>query len=103
MQLKVEQIQVKEYGVAFLMENLFTEILSALQEHFPDTWQTTICLTRECIVRFCRSFKIRKDCVLFDGTDLFSHSGQMELPKFSKSKFGAYDGIYFEYALQSSV
>jgi hypothetical protein len=136
-QLKVEQIQVKEYGVASLWESLFTEILPALKDHFPDTWQDIICLTygrlvyqaplknmslhycnsylsvqypdidlsakhlssflrelgrdRERIVRFCRSFKITEDCVLFDGTDIFSHSAEMELPKLSKSKFGTYD------------
>jgi hypothetical protein len=43
--LKVEQIQVKEYGVASLWESLFTEMLPALKEHFPDTWQAIICLT----------------------------------------------------------
>lgn len=138
-QLKVERIQVKEYGVASLFGSIFTEILSALQEHFPDTWQAIVCLTygrlvyqaalknmsfhysssylsvqypavnlsakylssflrelgedRARIVRFCRSFKIAEDCVLFDGTDIFSHSAEMELPKFSKSKFGTYDDM----------
>lgn len=48
---------------------------------------------RNRIVDFCRSFKISEDCILFDGTDIFSHSGQMELPKFSKSKFGTYDDM----------
>jgi hypothetical protein len=48
---------------------------------------------RNRIVEFCRSFKISDDCILFDGTDIFSHSEQMEFPKFSKSKFGTYDDM----------
>jgi transposase len=48
---------------------------------------------RNRIVQFCRSFKISEDCILFDGTDIFSRSEQMELPKFSKSKFGTYDDM----------
>jgi transposase len=48
---------------------------------------------RERVVRFCRSFKITEDCVLFDGTDIFSHSGELALPKFSKSKFGTCDDM----------
>lgn len=45
---------------------------------------------RKKIVDFCRSFKVSDDCVLFDGTDIFSYSEQMELPKFSRSKLGTY-------------
>jgi len=48
---------------------------------------------RNKIVEFCRSFKVSEDCILFDGTDIFSRSEQMELPKFSKSKFGTYDDM----------
>jgi hypothetical protein len=48
---------------------------------------------RDRIVQFCRSFRITGDCILFDGTDIFSRSEQMELPKFSKSKFGTYDDM----------
>jgi len=48
---------------------------------------------RNRIVQFCRSFKISDDCILFDGTDIFSSSEEMELPKFSKSKFGTYDDM----------
>ena len=48
---------------------------------------------RNQIVRFCQSFKISGDCILFDGTDIFSDSQQMELPKFSRSKFGTYDDM----------
>jgi len=48
---------------------------------------------RDRIVQFCRSFRITGDCILFDGTDVFSRSEQMELPKFSKSKFGTYDDM----------
>jgi len=48
---------------------------------------------RNTIVEFCRSFKISQDCILFDGTDIFSASEQMEFPRFSKSKFGAFDDM----------
>jgi len=48
---------------------------------------------RDSIVGFCRSFKAPGDCILFDGTDIFSRSEQMELPKFSRSKLGTYDDI----------
>ena len=30
---------------------------------------------------------------MFDGTDIFSSSEEMELPRFSKSKFGTYDDM----------
>ena len=46
---------------------------------------------RQRIVEFCRSFKVSDDCILFDGTDIFSNSEQMELPKFGRSKHGTYD------------
>jgi hypothetical protein len=45
---------------------------------------------RQKIVAFCRSFKLSEDCILFDGTDIFSYSEQMGLPKFSRSKLGTY-------------
>jgi len=48
---------------------------------------------RNKIVEFCRSFKISEDCILFDGTDIFSDSQQMGLPKFGKSKFGTFDDM----------
>jgi len=48
---------------------------------------------RNKIVAFCRSFKISEDCILFDGTDIFSDSQQMGLPRFSKSKFGTFDDM----------
>jgi hypothetical protein len=48
---------------------------------------------RHRIVDFCRSFKISDDCIIFDGTDMFSASRKMELPKLSKSKFGTYDDM----------
>jgi transposase len=48
---------------------------------------------RNRIVEFCRSFNISEDCILFDGTDIFSGSRQMELPKFSKSKMGTFDDM----------
>jgi len=138
-QIKIEHIQVKEYGITATITNLFTDTLSALKEFFPDSWKQLICLAygrlvyqsplknmsfhysnsylseeypnldlsaktlsyffralgedRNRIVQFCRSFKISGDCILFDGTDIFSRSEQMELPKFSKSKFGTYDDM----------
>jgi hypothetical protein len=48
---------------------------------------------RNRIVEFCRSFKITGDCILFDGTDVITHSEQLELSKFSKSTFGTYDDM----------
>jgi hypothetical protein len=48
---------------------------------------------RQRIVQFCRSFKASCDCLLFDGTDVLSQSGQMDLPKLSRSKQGTYDGL----------
>ena len=48
---------------------------------------------RQKIVEFCRSFRVSEDCILFDGTDILSHSEQMELPKFSRSKLGTYDDM----------
>jgi len=75
---------------------------SFLSEKYPDVDVSPKSLSyflrelgqdRDRIVRFCRSFKITEDCILFDGTDIFSHSEQMELPRFSKSKFGTYDDM----------
>jgi len=48
---------------------------------------------RQRIVEFCRSFKVSEDYILFDGTDMFSHSELMELPAFSRSKLGTYDDM----------
>jgi hypothetical protein len=48
---------------------------------------------RDRIVRFCRSLRASGDCILFDGTDIFSHSEQMELPKLGRSKLGTYDDM----------
>ncbi|MDR0295025.1 MAG: transposase, partial [Prevotellaceae bacterium] len=48
---------------------------------------------RNRLMHYCRSFKISQDCILFDGTDIFSRSERMELPKFSKSKHGTYDDM----------
>lgn len=73
---------------------------SYLSEQYPDVDLSAKRLSgflrelgqnRAQIVEFCRSFRLEDDCILFDGTDLFSHSQQMELPKFGKSKFGTYD------------
>jgi len=138
-QIRIERVQVKEYGVTAAIIHLFADIIHALQKFFPASWQRLTVLAygrlvyqsplknmsfhysgsylseeypfvdmsaksigyflrelgqdRDRIVRFCRSFKIPEDCILFDGTDIFSHSEQMELPKFSKSKFGTYDDM----------
>jgi transposase len=40
----VENIQVKECGVATAIETLFAESLKALQTHFPNQWQRLACL-----------------------------------------------------------
>lgn len=138
-QIRIERIQVKEFGITSAIEHLFTEIVSSLKKFFPNCWQQLIILAygrlvyqsslknmsfhygnsylseqypgidmsakslsyffrelggdRQKIVEFCSSFKISEDCILFDGTDIFSHSEQMDLPKFSKSKFGTYDDM----------
>jgi transposase len=153
-QIRVERIQVKEYGITAAIERLFPEVISALQKYFPDCWQRLLILAygrlvhqsslknmsfhysgsylseqypgidmsakslsyflrelgedRSKIVSFCRSFRISGDCILFDGTDIFSRSEQMELPHFSKSKFGTYDDMInlmsvFSVKLQSPV
>ena len=138
-QIRFEGIQVKEYGIAAVIESLFSDTVSALKEFFPAHWQRLIALAygrlvhrsplknmafhysgsylceqypnqnlssqslshflrelgqdRNRIVQFCQSFKVSGDCILFDGTDIFSDSRQMEFPKFSKSKFGTYDDM----------
>ena len=138
-QLVVERIQVKEYGVYAAIESVFGDTVKMLKKHFPDTWQTIICLAfgrlvhrsalknmlfhyansylsvqypdvklsardlssflrtlgqERCrIVEFCRSFRAMNDCILFDGTDIFSRSEKMELPKLSKSKSGIFDTV----------
>ena len=75
---------------------------SYLSEQYPDIDMSGKSLSyffrefgedRNRIIQFCRSFKVSEDCILFDGTDIFSRSEQMELPKFSKSKFGTYDDM----------
>lgn len=48
---------------------------------------------RQKIVEFCRSFKVAEDCILFDGTDMFSQSEQMDLPHFGRSKLKTYDDL----------
>ena len=138
-QVRIERIQVKEYGISLAIEHLFTDTVSALKKFFPVCWQRLVAMAygrlvyqsplknmsfhfshsylseqysgvdlssrslgyflreigqdRNTIVEFCRSFKISEDCILFDGTDIFSASEEMELPKFSKSKFGTYDDM----------
>ena len=138
-QLVVERIQVKDYGIYFIIEGLFVDTTKMLQKYFPDTWQTIVCLAfgrlvhrsalknmlfhysnsylseqypdvtlsarhlssflrslgqdRSRIVDFCRSFRQMNDCLLFDGTDIFSRSEKMEFPKLSKSKSGIFDDV----------
>jgi len=138
-QMRIESVQVKEYGITIAVEHLFTETISALQKFYPDCWQRIVALAygrlvhqsplknmsfhysnsylsekfsdidlssrslsyflrdlgqdRSKIVEFCRSFKISDDCIIFDGTDIFSGSDQMDLPKFGKSKFGTFDDM----------
>lgn len=135
-QLRVERVQVKEYGITAAIDAVFGDTVDALKKYFPDSWQRLICLAygrlvyrsplknmafhhsnsylselylgldlsgkslsyflrdlgedRGRIVDFCRSFKVIDDSILFDGTDIFSYSEQMELPKFSRSKQGTY-------------
>jgi hypothetical protein len=43
-QLVVERVQVKEYGVFATIENLFGDTVKALKKHFPNSWQTIVCL-----------------------------------------------------------
>jgi hypothetical protein len=139
-QLKqLDRLQVKEYGITSLIENVFTDTVAGLKKFFPDSWQRLVALAygrlvyrspmknmgfhythsylsqqygeinlsaaslsyflrelgteRDKIVNFCRSFKLTQDCIVFDGTDIFSHSKRLDLPKFSKSKFGTYDDM----------
>jgi len=137
--MRIESVQVKEYGITSAIEHLFVETTSALKKFFPDSWQRLVALAfgrlvyqsplknmsfhysnsylseqysdidlssrslsyflrelgqdRSKIVEFCRWFKISDDSIIFDGTDIFSCSDQMELPKFSKSKFGTFDDM----------
>jgi hypothetical protein len=45
------------------------------------------------IVEFCRSFRQMNDCIIFDGTDIFSCSEKMDFPKISKTKSGVFDNV----------
>lgn len=138
-QLRVERVQVKEYGITTAIDAVFGDTVKALKKYFPDSWQRLVCLAygrlvhrsplknmafhyscsylseeypdidlsakslsyflrdlgedRKQIVDFCRSFKVINDSILFDGTDIFSYSEQMELPKFCRSKQGTYDDM----------
>jgi len=48
---------------------------------------------RNSLVQYFRSVKHPGDCILFDGTDIFSHSENLSLPKLSKSKTGTFDTL----------
>jgi hypothetical protein len=138
-QLRIERIQIKEYGITAALDELCGDTVSALKIYFPSSWQrlvslaygrlvyrsplknmafhySTSCLSeqygnvdlsakslgyflrelgqdRQRIVEFCRYFNVSGDCILFDGTDMESHSGQMNFPKLSRSKAGIYDDM----------
>lgn len=48
---------------------------------------------RERITHFFRAFQQKDDHILFDGTDLFSKSQKMTIPKISKSKKGTFESL----------
>jgi len=82
---------------------LFHYSQSYLSEQYPDVDLSAKHLSlflrdlgqdRTHIVDWCRLFRQADDCILFDGTDLFSRSEHLELPKFSKIKSGIYDHIF---------
>jgi hypothetical protein len=75
---------------------------SYLSEQYPDVDLSASHLSlflrslgeeRGRIVEFCRSFRQMNDCIIFDGTDIFSCSERMELPKLSKSKSGVFENV----------
>ncbi len=45
------------------------------------------------IVEYFKEFKVDKDNIIFDGTDIFSNSGKMRYPVKSKTKKGTFDNI----------
>jgi len=86
-----------------LKNMLFHYSQSYLSEQYPDVDLSAKHLSsflrdlgqdRHRIVGWCRSFRQAEDCILFDGTDIFSRSEHLELPKFSKTKSGAYDHLF---------
>lgn len=48
---------------------------------------------RQAILDFFNEFKVGKDNILFDGTDLFSNSDKMRFPAKAKTKKGTYDKV----------
>jgi len=75
---------------------------SYLSEQYPDVDLSSRHLSsflrslggqRGRIVEFCRAFRQLNDCIIFDGTDIFSCSENMDLPKLSKSKSGVFDNL----------
>jgi hypothetical protein len=85
-----------------LKNMLFHYSHSYLSEQYPDVDLSASHLSsflrslggeRARIVEFCRSFRQMNDCIIFDGTDIFSCSEKMELPKLSKSKSGAFENV----------
>jgi transposase len=48
---------------------------------------------RSKVVDYFKEFNSSEDCILFDGTDIFSSSEKMDMPKFGKSKLGTYDDL----------
>jgi hypothetical protein len=43
-QIRIERIQVKEYGITAAILHLFADIIHALKKFFPDSWQRLIVL-----------------------------------------------------------
>jgi ribosomal protein L9 len=43
-QIRIERIQVKEYGITAAIVHLFADIIASLKEFFPDSWQRLIIL-----------------------------------------------------------
>jgi hypothetical protein len=44
-QMKIDHLQVKEYGVSALINSVFEDIVSVLRQHFPDSWKEIVCLS----------------------------------------------------------
>jgi hypothetical protein len=78
------------YSNSYLSEQYSDVDLSA--RHLS-SFLRTLGQERDKIVEFCRSFRQMNDCIVFDGTDIFSRSERMGLSKFSKTKSGTFDDV----------
>ena len=85
-----------------LKNMLFHYSHSYLSEQYPDvnlsarqlsSFLRSLGEERRKIVEFCRGFRKMNDCIIFDGTDIFSASARMDLPKLGKSKSGVFDNL----------